>query len=73
MSRHLDMSTNLLSGRELAARLGLSPDTIRRWAAEGRIPSLLVASNRRRFDWDSVIRVLAEPPRHEPKEASHAS
>ena len=52
------MSTQFLSGRELAARLRLSPDTIRRWAAEGRIPSLLISANRRRFDWDSVLEAL---------------
>lgn len=65
------MSTQLISGRELAAKLGLSPDTVRRWAAEGRIPSLRISANRRRFDWDLVLEALADHSRLKAQEVTH--
>lgn len=47
----------LLSTEELSERLNLHPQTVRRWAAEGKIPSI-PAGSKRRYDYDAVIEAL---------------
>ena len=42
----------------LAARLGLSPRTLRRWAAQGKIASHRLSARALRFDEDEVRRDL---------------
>lgn len=48
------MTGRLLTTRELAAYLGVSPETVlRRWRA-GELPGFRIASNALRFDPDEV-------------------
>ncbi len=49
---------DLLDSADLAARLGVSPDTIRRWAREGRIPAIRVSRKVVRYQLDRVIACL---------------
>jgi excisionase family DNA binding protein len=52
--------TNLLTTREVAAWLGLSPETVlRRWRA-GELPGYRLASNVLRFDPDDVLAYLRD-------------
>lgn len=44
--------------------LGVDPDTLRRWADEGRIEAFTTAGGHRRFDRDTVERIL-EARRHD--------
>ena len=56
----------LVSAREVARILGLSPRTVHRYAAEGRIPCFQLApGHRRSFDLAAVERALtgAPPPK----------
>ena len=39
----------LLRRREVAEILGVSPNTVSRWAREGRLPSVLTLGGHRRF------------------------
>ncbi len=48
----------LITTRELAERLGLQPDTIRRWARARRIPALRIGEKTLRFDLAEVIAAL---------------
>jgi hypothetical protein len=48
----------LLTTSQLARRLGLSPSTIRAYAAEGRIPARLTPGGHRRYDPDEVVLAL---------------
>ena len=41
--------SELLTGRELAERLRVSPDTVRHWARIGRIPVVRYSSHVQRF------------------------
>jgi len=56
------MDTQLITAKELAARLRLSPNTIRRWAREGRIPRLRPSARVTRFDFDAVRLAIANDP-----------
>jgi excisionase family DNA binding protein len=57
------MSDRLLTTRELASYLGVSPETVlRRWRA-GELPGFRIASNALRFDPDEV-RAWLERCRH---------
>ena len=53
----------LLTGRELAERLRVSPDTINHWARTGRIPVIRYSSRIQRFDYHAVVAVLGEQNR----------
>jgi excisionase family DNA binding protein len=50
----------LVTTAELAAKLNVSPGTIRLWAQEGVIPEIRVRSNVVRYDPDEVYRALKE-------------
>lgn len=50
--------SSLLTGRELAERLRVSPDTIRHWARIGRIPVVRYSPRVRRFDLEAVLTAL---------------
>jgi len=58
-----------LTRTEVARRLGVSPNTVSRWAREGRLPCHLTLGGHRRFDRavvEELIRRMsggAEPPR----------
>lgn len=53
----------LLTPGEMARRCGVSPETIRRWARQGRIDYVRSPSGRIRFPEDQ--KVLQEVPRQE--------
>ena len=58
------MSTDaeLITAEELAHCIRVRPDTIRRWASEGRIPVVKVNSKIHRFDRRDVIEALKNSP-----------
>lgn len=47
--------TELLTADELAGRLHLRPSTIKRWAREGRIPSVRPSPKVVRYDLAAVV------------------
>lgn len=51
-------ATRLITTSELASRLGVTSDTIRKWTRDGRIPCLRVGQKTLRFDADAVMAVL---------------
>lgn len=52
------METELLTADEVARRLHLKSETIRRWARAGRIPSLRPSPKVIRFNWRAVCEAL---------------
>jgi predicted site-specific integrase-resolvase len=50
----------IVTTEDLAARLQVRPDTIRRWVGRGLIPVLRVSPKVIRFDLAEVLRVLRE-------------
>jgi len=50
----------LLTTEEVAARLRVRPDTIRRWVRRGLIPVLRVSPKVMRFDLAEVVRAFQE-------------
>jgi molybdopterin-binding protein len=56
-------SSGLLLG-EAAKAIGVSPDTLRRWDAAGRLTTVRDAANRRRVPAEEVERLSARPTRH---------
>jgi excisionase family DNA binding protein len=52
--------STLLTPSEVAARLGVSPITVRSWVAKGWLPAQLTAGGHRRFLWQDVQRLLDE-------------
>ena len=50
--------TELVTAEEVAERLRLRPDTVRRWTREGRIPSIRLSAKVIRFDLDDVEAAL---------------
>ena len=48
----------LITTSELAERLGVTSDTIRKWTREGRIPCLRVGRKTLRFDLAAVLDAL---------------
>lgn len=61
-----------LSLGEAAKALGVSPDTLRRWDAAGRIATTRDDRNRRRVPVDEVTRLSARPERHRTGDAVSA-
>lgn len=49
----------LITTRELARRLGVTSNTIRKWTREGRIPCLRIGQKTLRFNAAAVIKVLS--------------
>ncbi|HEX2272469.1 MAG TPA: helix-turn-helix domain-containing protein [Acidimicrobiales bacterium] len=49
-----------LTPREAAEMLGVSPKTVVRWAAEGRIPSLVTLGGHRRFKRQEIEDLLEQ-------------
>ncbi len=50
----------LLTTRQLAAQLQVSPDTVRSWVRSGLIPEVRLSPKVRRFDPAEVLRALRE-------------
>jgi excisionase family DNA binding protein len=59
--------SDVLTTQELAAKLGLSPQTVRRMANAGQIPALKTGKDFR-YSWEAVRDVLRQP--HRPQEHS---
>src|SRR5689334_499289 len=53
----------LRDAAELAGLLGVQPDTVRRWATEGRIPVLKLGQRVLRFDYAQVVAALSSEKR----------
>ncbi|WP_158566742.1 helix-turn-helix domain-containing protein [Actinomadura craniellae] len=53
---------DVLTTAELAAKLGLSPQTVRRMANAGQIPALKTGKDFR-YSWQAVREVLRQPHR----------
>lgn len=54
------MSTRKLTVGEVAARFGVKPATVRRWADQGDLECTRTLGNARRFDEDKIERALRE-------------
>ena len=48
----------LLNRYDLAERLDVSPDTILKWARQGRIPVVRLSRKVLRFDYDGIVAAL---------------
>ncbi|MEQ9454360.1 MAG: hypothetical protein RLN76_07185 [Phycisphaeraceae bacterium] len=51
---------DLIAAEELAARLGVQPETVMRWARANLIPKIVVTPKVLRFDYVAVLRHLKE-------------
>jgi len=51
--------SELLTAKELAARLRVSPETVREWARLGRIPALRLSRKAYRYDLQAVLLALS--------------
>lgn len=49
----------LLTRREVAARFGVAPQTITRWANEGILPAVRTLGGQRRYPADEVERLVS--------------
>jgi excisionase family DNA binding protein len=60
----MERRKRLLTVAQAAERLGISPQTVRRWADEGLIPMARTPTGHRRFDPDQIESVAASmtPP-----------
>jgi excisionase family DNA binding protein len=63
------MPTSILTPREVAELLGVSPITVRHWANQGWIPALRTAGRHRRFRRADVDRFARERGLAEPRDA----
>jgi len=57
---------HFLSRAEVARLLEVSPNTVTRWAREGRLPFVLTLGGRRRYvrdDVEKLVKVLLDPRR----------
>jgi excisionase family DNA binding protein len=68
MSGMPERDSDVLTTQELAAKLGLSPQTVRRMANAGQIPALKTGKDFR-YSWEAVRDVLRQP--HRSQEHSH--
>jgi len=50
----------LLTAKQLAERLQISPHTVRLWSTEGRIPTIWLSRKVRRFDLVDVVNALRD-------------
>ncbi len=64
----------LLTISQAAARLGVHPDTLRKWADKGLVPVVKLPSGYRRFEPQEIERVCAEMGlRSNAEESPHSS
>lgn len=55
-------ANDLLTSRELAKRLRVSPETIRAWARRGHIPTLRLSRKAIRYNLEAVLAALSAAP-----------
>jgi excisionase family DNA binding protein len=48
----------ILTKAEVAERLGVSSETVAKWAREKRIPEIRISPKVRRFDFEGIIAAL---------------
>lgn len=58
----MEQATELLTARELAKRLLVSPETVRAWARRGFIPTLRLSPKVIRFRAEAVLAALSTTP-----------
>lgn len=58
----MDRAPELLTARELAKRLRVSPETVRAWARRGAIPALRLSPKVIRYDAQAVLAALSATP-----------
>jgi excisionase family DNA binding protein len=58
----MERATELLTARELAKRLRVSPETVRAWARRGRIPTLRLSPKAIRYNAEAVLEALSTSP-----------
>ena len=54
--------TELLDKVALGSKLGVAPETVARWARQGRIPAIRISAKVRRFDYAEVLVALRSAP-----------
>jgi excisionase family DNA binding protein len=57
----MDDTRDLITTGTAAELLGVSPQTVRRWADSGDLPSVRTPGNQRRFRRSAVVALLAVP------------
>jgi excisionase family DNA binding protein len=55
----MEQATELLTARELAKRLRVSPETVRAWARRGNIPTLRLSPKVIRYNAEAVLATLS--------------
>jgi excisionase family DNA binding protein len=58
----MEQPTELLTARDLAKRLRVSPDTVRAWARRGSIPTLRLSRKVIRYNAEAVLAALSTTP-----------
>lgn len=58
----MEQATELLTARELAKRLRVSPETVRAWARRGRIPTLRLSRKAIRYNLEAALAALSTAP-----------
>lgn len=58
----MEQATELLTARELAKRLRVSPETVRAWARRGSIPTLRLSPKVIRYNAEAVLAALSTTP-----------
>ena len=53
------LGRDLVDTKRAAQLIGVSPATVRRWAKDGRLDSVILPSGRRRFDRSTILRALS--------------
>jgi excisionase family DNA binding protein len=68
----MPQSTQLVSAEQVAAWWGVSTETVRAWARDGRIPSVRTPGGHFRFDPD-LVRPAAEDGSPSMRDAEHVA
>ena len=58
----MEQATELLTARELAKRLRVSPETVRAWGRRGCIPTLRLSRKAIRYNLEAVLAALSTTP-----------
>jgi excisionase family DNA binding protein len=61
----MEQATELVTARELAKRLRVSPETVRMWTRRGLIPVLRLSPKVIRYNAEAVVAALSTTPAKE--------